>query len=204
MEGLAVARLGPSIIVRDPSSGPRLLVARSPLGRRRAVIMRETRGGLQEDFKKNSRNCSPHAARHGTVASRGPALPRRRCLGVRIRAPHASAAAPRPTTCVAGSVRGGNRRGASPNHAEAAEPPAEGSRWWELNPQPRLYESRALPLSYIGAAGRRGHTPISLGTLRAGIKGPAGQRCGGQHIIGSGTGGDGIRTHEKRICNPLP
>jgi hypothetical protein len=24
------------------------------------------------------------------------------------------------------------------------------SRWWELNPQPRLYESRALPLSYIG------------------------------------------------------
>ena len=24
------------------------------------------------------------------------------------------------------------------------------SRWWDLNPQPRLYESRALPLSYIG------------------------------------------------------
>ena len=26
----------------------------------------------------------------------------------------------------------------------------EDSRWWDLNPQPRLYESRALPLSYIG------------------------------------------------------
>jgi hypothetical protein len=24
------------------------------------------------------------------------------------------------------------------------------SRWRDLNPQPRLYESRALPLSYIG------------------------------------------------------
>src|ERR1041385_1998012 len=28
------------------------------------------------------------------------------------------------------------------------------SRWRDLNPQPRLYESRALPLSYIGAGTR--------------------------------------------------
>src|SRR5260370_9459358 len=26
----------------------------------------------------------------------------------------------------------------------------EESRWWDLNPQPPLYESGALPLSYIG------------------------------------------------------
>ena len=29
-------------------------------------------------------------------------------------------------------------------------PPNENSRWWDLNPQPPLYESGALPLSYIG------------------------------------------------------
>lgn len=34
------------------------------------------------------------------------------------------------------------------------------SRQRELNPQPRLYESRALPLSYVGASEFAGETQI--------------------------------------------
>jgi hypothetical protein len=44
------------------------------------------------------------------------------------------------------------------------------SRWWDLNPQPRLYESRALPLSYIGK-------PVVILTAIGGsVKGSAGQK----------------------------
>ena len=55
------------------------------------------------------------------------------------------------------------------------------SRCWELNPEPRLYESRALPLSYIGATALR-RTEASLKAFAAGVKasarGPPGRRDG--------------------------
>ncbi len=81
-------------------------------------------------FQKKLAQLSParrgppcRSPRRGAAASCGPALPGRRRLEVRIRTPHASAGAPRPTTCEVGSVRGGNTRGASPNHAETPGPP---------------------------------------------------------------------------------
>ena len=34
--------------------------------------------------------------------------------------------------------------------AEPTAPPSPKSRWWESNPQPTVYKTVALPLSYIG------------------------------------------------------
>lgn len=44
------------------------------------------------------------------------------------------------------------------------------SRWWDLNPQPRLYESRALPLSYIGVGHAAKSRSRSLQTRTSRIK----------------------------------
>lgn len=44
------------------------------------------------------------------------------------------------------------------------------SRCWELNPEPRLYESRALPLSYIGSRSLWSAIVSSLRGTATGIK----------------------------------
>ena len=41
------------------------------------------------------------------------------------------------------------------------------SRWRDLNPQPRLYESRALPLSYIGENRQNNYITAKTGLLQA-------------------------------------
>lgn len=47
------------------------------------------------------------------------------------------------------------------------------SRWRDLNPQPRLYESRALPLSYIGVVTYRKPPKDKVGAASQRIKDPA-------------------------------
>jgi hypothetical protein len=70
-----------------------------------------------------------------------------------------------------------------PPSARDADPPdtrINDSRWWDSNPQPRLYESRALPLSYIGTqAPSATPAPGSVVSIGRRIK-PAAKILGGR------------------------
>ncbi len=210
MEGLAVARLEPSIRAGDPPGEPPLYSIVCGVQPPHDAILRETSAGMQEVFSKNFEHATaPSRAARSLSRGRAPLLTRCAPCSCAALSPHmraCRAAFSRVRVCPRASSRIGmhgaalcsarsaargvarrnchpamKRRAAAPRTSHASTVPRDArhpgagaanasrrrarrgpcadrgarlssglSRCWELNPEPRLYESRALPLSYIG------------------------------------------------------
>lgn len=72
-------------------------------------------------------------------------------------AAYPSRCAPFPMKNRSGKVAGGTGRVQRVDDPGSGHWPDPSSREWELNPQPPLYESGALPLSYLGISMTLGH-----------------------------------------------